>query len=162
VTTRAELLTWADAAAIRTDELLDNGDGAAYVYELRALRLTIAASIAGSGEEERSSFEQWAEVELMGHRNRIARVREIEIGHRTFLELHCLNDQRTCATCGYQHAGSTRTIGIHGEHEFAAPDEFTIEVYSPSAVFCLTPITEEAARQQMAPDELTRREEIPF
>src|SRR5258706_13013958 len=57
------------------------------------------------------AFEGWAEIELMGHRQRIAYVREIEIAHRGFLEL---------------------TWPFRGEEQR--------EIYAASAVFSLAPI----------------------
>lgn len=77
----------------------------------------------------RPSFEGWADIELMGHRTRVAHVRELEIAHRGFLELTWRKGEVECR-----------------------------EIYSPTAVFCLTPLEDEEQARKL----LEAREDIPF
>lgn len=69
-----------------------------------------------------TSFEGWALVELMGHRTRAGRVTEVEAFGTKLLRLD---------------------IPVAGEGE---ETEFVSEHYSGSAIYCLTPATEEFAR----------------
>lgn len=90
-----------------------------------------AALLLDALEPKKPAFEGWADVELMGHRQRIAYVREFELAHRGFLEL----------------------TWREGELDHR-------EIYSPSAVFCLTPIAEPLG---LTDDDLNRnRDDIPF
>jgi hypothetical protein len=74
-----------------------------------------AALLLDALEPKKPAFEGWADVELMGHRRRIAYVRELELAHRGFLELTWRDSQEI-------------------EHR---------EIYSASAVFSLTPLDNE-------------------
>lgn len=77
-------------------------------------------------EPERPSvFEGWADVELMGHRSRIAYLREVELGHRGFLELTWTE--------------------ANGDGD----DINRCEIYSPAAVFSITPLDGEAEADQL-------------
>jgi hypothetical protein len=69
--------------------------------------------------EERSIFEGWAILELMGHRRLGGFVQEQEIAGHGFLR-----------------------IDVPGENGNASASQF----YSPGSVYCLTPTTEEMAR----------------
>ena len=90
-----------------------------------------AATLIAALEPRKPAFEEgWYEVELMGHRRRVAHVRELEIAHRGFLDLR-----------------------------WKAGDVEQREIYSPSAVFCLTPLEDEAAAERLA---AVDRDEIPF
>jgi hypothetical protein len=80
-----------------------------------------------------SAFEGWADVELMGHRTRIAYVREIELAHRGFFEL------------------TWNETGNHGTIERR-------EIYSPTAVFSITPLDDEAEAERLR----EARDDIPF
>ena len=64
-------------------------------------------------------FDQWAIVELMGHRRLAGQVTEQEIAGQAFIRLD-----------------------IH-----ATADETVTQFYSPSAVYCITPTSEETARR---------------
>lgn len=92
-----------------------------------------AVEIIAMLEPREPGFEGWADVELMGHRQRVAYVKPIEIAHRGFLEL-------------------TWTVG----------EQHCREIYSPSAVFCLTPLEEEQARALLSPYVPNGNDEIPF
>lgn len=69
---------------------------------------------------EKEPFEGWAIVELMGHRRLAGYVREVEIAGAGMLRLD-----------------------VPGEKE---GETVATRFYSPSALYCLTPTTEETAR----------------
>jgi hypothetical protein len=71
-------------------------------------------------EPHQGGYEGWADVELMGHRRRIAHVREIELGRRGFLEL------------------TWNELGVELR-----------EIYSPTAIFCLTPLEDAIAADEL-------------
>lgn len=74
---------------------------------------------------ERESFEGWAVLELMGHRKLGGYLREQEIAGAGFLRIDI--------------------PGVPGEH--GAPDvPGATQFYAPSAVYGITPTTEEVAR----------------
>lgn len=68
---------------------------------------------------EQEIFEGWVVLELMGHRRLAGRMREQQIGGASFLRLDV-------------------------EDEAGTP--LATQYYSPSAVYCITPTTEEIAR----------------
>lgn len=71
-------------------------------------------------DTERSVFEGWAILELMGHRRLGGYVQEQEIAGHGFLRIDVPGD-----TVGETHS---------------------TQFYSPGSVYCLTPVSEEAAR----------------
>ena len=80
-------------------------------------------------EVDSKAFEEWAILELMGHRKLAGKVSEYTIGGAPFIR-----------------------IDIPGN---------ATQFYSPSAVYCITPTTEELARQFAAshtPEPVTRWE----
>ena len=101
--------------------------------------------------EER--FQQWCILELMGHRRLAGLVTETEVGGATFLKLDVPGENQPCPVCtdtvktllvidGQEHevcpqCGGSRTV----------PHWEASQYYSPSAVYCITPTTEEIARQ---------------
>lgn len=78
----------------------------------------------------------WAILELMGHRRLGGFVSEEEIAGKGFLR-----------------------IGIPGDDG----EEYAVQFYSPAAVYCVTPCTEEAARAvaAMSRPEPVKRWELP-
>jgi len=68
---------------------------------------------------EETTFDEWAVLELMGHRRLGARVREQQIAGAAFLRVDVPDTTRQPAFTQY---------------------------YPPSAVYCITPTTEEIAR----------------
>lgn len=79
------------------------------------------------------AFEGWAILELMGHRRLAGRVSEATIGGGSFLRLDVPGENGDMAT----------------------------QFYSPSAVYCITPTTEDIARavaKRCAPTPVTRYE----
>lgn len=72
---------------------------------------------------EKDAFEGWAILELMGHRKLAGYVKQEEIAGSGFLR-----------------------IDVPGEGDGAIATQF----YSPSAVYCLTPTTEDMARKVAA------------
>lgn len=72
-------------------------------------------------------FKGWAILELMGHRRLAGLVSEQEIGGSGFLRLDV--------------PGPSTSDGPSGPSDFIAT-----QFYSPSAVYCLTPTSEEMAR----------------
>jgi hypothetical protein len=74
-----------------------------------------------SQPETNTGFQQWAILELMGHRRLAGLVSEVEI----FGSKMC------------------RVDVYHGQ----AQEAMTTQFYGGSAIYCMTPITEEVARQ---------------
>src|ERR1700738_2380917 len=70
--------------------------------------------------EEQSGFESWAILEVMGHRRLGGFVREVQVAGAGFLR-----------------------IDVPGD---ADGDTHSTQFYPPSSVYCLTPVSEEAAR----------------
>lgn len=68
---------------------------------------------------ESEKFEHWAILELMGHRRLAGKLSEEQIGGATFLR-----------------------IDVPGKDGFK-----TTQFYSPSAVYCITPTSEQIARE---------------
>lgn len=67
------------------------------------------------------SFEEWAILELMGHRKMAGLVREVAVGGASFIR-----------------------IDVPGKEA----GKFTAtQFYNPSAVYCMTPVAEDLARQ---------------
>lgn len=79
--------------------------------------------------EEQAAYEGWAIIELMGHRRLAGRVSEAQLAGAAFLRLDIP---------GYLHTEPT------GEQEERGG---ATQFYSPQAVYCITPTTEEIARQ---------------
>lgn len=118
----------------------------------------------------REQFEGWAIVELMGHRRLGAYVREAEIGGAAMLRLDIPEHpwQAEGCTCGSVNPGSID----HNEHThvcrmFRAPDEVepldihATQFYSPSALYCLTPTTEQMARAIRSKPQPVQQWELP-
>jgi len=79
--------------------------------------------------ETKDAFEGWAIVELMGHRRLAGYVREVEIAGQGMLRLD---------VPGWIHTEPTGE-----QEERGAATQF----YSPNALYCLTPTTEDIARR---------------
>lgn len=100
-------------------------------------------------------YEGWAIVELMGHRRLGAFVSEVEIAGAAMLRLDVPEHpwQEGC-TCGSEKPDSTHHDDHHYDcHMFRDPDAddrpvdvHATQFYSASALYCLTPTTEEMAR----------------
>lgn len=69
--------------------------------------------------DEQDTFDEWAILELMGHRRLAGRLTEQEIGGASFLRLDVYDAEKVVTT----------------------------QFYSASAVYCITPTTEEIARR---------------
>jgi hypothetical protein len=82
------------------------------------------------------AFEEWAILELMGHRRLAGLVREQTIGSASFIRID---------------------VFIEGEKAVAT------QFYNPDAVYCMTPVSEELARQVAKRDQPTpvSRWELP-
>ncbi|KKL54499.1 hypothetical protein LCGC14_2264800 [marine sediment metagenome] len=70
--------------------------------------------------EQQNHFDQWVILELMGHRKQAGRLTERTIGGKGFLQ-----------------------IDIPGREKI---DKMRTQLYSPDAVYCITPVTEAVAR----------------
>jgi hypothetical protein len=81
-------------------------------------------------------FEGWADVEIMGHRRRTGEVRNALVGDRVFVEIR-------------EPPYDGPTSGKHEER---------VEIYSPTAVFALSPLEDESAAVRLLCD----RDDIPF
>lgn len=87
-----------------------------------------------TGRDTESAFEGWAVLELMGHRRIGGRVREQEIAGTKMLR-----------------------VDIPGD----GPEDYATQFYGGSAIYCLTPTTEEMARaaaKASRPEPVTRWE----
>ena len=108
--------------------------------------------------EER--FEGWAILELMGHRRLAGYVREVELAGSGMLRLDVPDEEdgdKTCEECGANSADGCICEPALG------PVQAT-QFYSPSAVYCLTPTTEQLARdvaRRARPQPVTRFELPP-
>lgn len=71
-------------------------------------------------DEQQTGFEAWAVLELMGHRRLGGFVREVQLAGAGFLRIDVPGD-------------------VEGETH-------STQFYPPSSVYCLTPVTEEAAK----------------
>jgi hypothetical protein len=97
-------------------------------------------------------FESWAIVELMGHRRLGGYVRAVELAGAAMLRIDVPELAEPRCTC-WSHAPES---GNQEDHQagcmlFApsgAPpsDIYATQFYSASALYCLTPTTEQAAR----------------
>ena len=67
-----------------------------------------------------TAFDEWAVVELLGHRKVVGRVTEQQIAGAGFLR-----------------------VDIPGEGQ-----DFTTQFYGPASIYCITPTTEEIARSR--------------
>lgn len=75
------------------------------------------------GSEQNETFDEWAIVELMGHRRLAGRVREVT-----------------------QFGGAFLRLDVPGDGDEIAATQF----YAPAAVYCLTPCSEATARKVAA------------
>ena len=71
-----------------------------------------------------TKFEQWANVELMGHQRVVGRCTQEMIAGAPMLR-----------------------IDIPSEDEHASDEEFTTRYYGSSAIYCITVVSEEVARK---------------
>jgi len=69
---------------------------------------------------EQKAFEEWTILELMGHRRLAGLVREQTIGSASFIRID---------------------VFVEGDQAIAT------QFYNPSAVYCMTPVSEEMARR---------------
>jgi len=77
--------------------------------------------VSKADDVRKETFEEWAILELMGHRRLAGRLSEQQIGGASFLRIDV----------------------FVGKAKKALASQF----YSPSAVYCITPTTETIARQ---------------
>ena len=119
--------------------------------------------------ESENGFEGWAIVELMGHRRLGAWVSETEIGGASMLRLDIPNHpwQDGC-TCGSDEPANLDHEAHQGHcHMFREPGEakpvdvYATQFYSPAALYCLTPTTEEMARAIRSRPEPVTAWELP-
>lgn len=109
-------------------------------------------------EQQEQKFEQWAIVELMGHRRLAAKVTEQVIAGQAMLRIDVPQVEVECRCCqagipieGKQGGwkGHVRRLGS-GTEQWADCVKETIpgftQFYGPQAIYCLTPTTEEVAR----------------
>lgn len=114
----------------------------ALVYQLRAVRLTLAAALQPPQPRADAPPEiepGWYGVDLMGHRTRTGHVRPVTLAGRPLIEI------REPEHRGYLNG----RVGTVAEK---------VEYYSPAAIFSLHPTTETAALEHLA----DRDADIPF
>ena len=75
-----------------------------------------------------ATYEGWAILELMGHRERPGYVKEVEIA-----------------------GGKMLRIDIPVQKDDAGQDVTVTEFYSSGAIYCMTPCSEELARSRVTP-----------
>lgn len=121
--------------------------------------------------EAEHGFEGWAIVELMGHRRLGAWVSETDVAGAgaAMLRLDIPNHpwQDGC-TCGSDDPGNLDHEAHQSHcHMFRAPgddkpvDVYATQFYSASALYCLTPTTEEMARAVRSRPEPVTAWELP-
>jgi len=72
------------------------------------------------------AFEEWAILELMGHRRLAGLVREVSIGGASFIRIDVPGEGPD----------------VQGRESWTAT-----QFYNPAAVYCMTPVSEELARE---------------
>jgi len=72
------------------------------------------------------AFEEWAILELMGHRRLAGLVREVSIGGASFIRIDVPGEGPD----------------VQGNESWTAT-----QFYNPAAVYCMTPVSEEMARK---------------
>jgi hypothetical protein len=103
-----------------------------------------------------AEYEGWAIVELMGHRRLAGWVQEVELAGAPMLRLDVPEHEwLDGCTCGSEQPASDDPYK-HQHHcfRFSDDDRATLrpvdvhatQFYSPAALYCLTPTTEETAR----------------
>lgn len=98
--------------------------------------------VSGDGSER---FEGWAILELMGHRRLAGYVQEAELAGGAFLRLDVPDPDELPGPIGGTHA------------------PLATQFYAPHAVYCLTPTTEETAREvaRLSRPQPVKRWELP-
>jgi hypothetical protein len=104
-------------------------------------------------DEAKEAFAGWAIVELMGHRRLAGYVQEVELAGAGMLRLDVPERPPGVCTCRSTDPDSL-SHEDHGPFCFLfAPegsppaDVHATQFYSPAALYCLTPTTEETARR---------------
>ncbi|MGH3439873.1 MAG: hypothetical protein ACRDRN_25940 [Sciscionella sp.] len=108
-------------------------------------------------QTEPTAFEGWVILELMGHRRLAGYLCERQIGGVNFLRLDVPGSEiceRCTGQCGLQEVDPDGRP-THTEDPCAECDGFgtkltATQFYSASAVYCITPTTEETARKVAA------------
>lgn len=103
---------------------------------------------------EPAAFEGWVILELMGHRRLAGHLQEKQIGGASFLRLDVPSPEvceRCAGSCGLQEVDLDGRP-THTEDPCSECDGFgtrltATQFYAPSAVYCITPTTEETARR---------------
>lgn len=93
------------------------------------------------------TFAEWAILELLGHRRLAGYLTEQEVAGRGFLRLDVPGDkvcERCCGEASPTRAGAE--VPCPACHGFGTELTAT-QLYSPGAVYCITPTTENIARQ---------------
>lgn len=113
----------------------------------------------------------WAIIELMGHRRLAGYVQEVEVAGQGMLRLDVPDHPwRNGCTCGsadpesLDHEKHNHTCQMFRADDDLEPrDVIATQFYSPSALYCLTPTTEEIARglAQRAKPAPVARYELP-
>lgn len=103
-------------------------------------------------DTDRTPFEGWAILELMGHRRLAGYVRETELAGTGMLRLDVPTHAVAVCTCGstdpdsISHVDHQHDCMLFQDENAAPPDAQATQFYSPSSVYCLTPTTETVAR----------------
>ena len=106
---------------------------------------------------EATAFKDWVILELMGHRRLAGYLTEVQIGGVSFLRLDVpSNDVCTrCSGNGGLQESDLDGRPLHTEDPCTDCDGYgtplqATQFYAPSAVYCITPTTEEIARKVAA------------
>ncbi|MGH3693253.1 MAG: hypothetical protein ACRDRX_04505 [Pseudonocardiaceae bacterium] len=133
-------------------------------------RVPTIGILEGEHVSEQAAFEGWTILEVMGHRRLAGYLCEQQIGGASFLRLDIPGNE-TCTRC----SGACGLQGVdldgrptHTEEPCTECNGFGTQLkatqfYSASAVYCITPTTEEVARRIAARTQVTpvQRWELP-
>jgi hypothetical protein len=106
------------------------------------------------GGIEQATFEGWVILELMGHRRLAGYLSEQQIGGASFLRIDVPSSDlcERCAGAGGLQETDLDLRPTHTEDPCTDCNGYgtklsATQLYAPSAVYCITPTTEETARK---------------
>lgn len=111
--------------------------------------------------ETKPTFEGWAILELMGHRRLAGHISEAQIGGASFIRIDVPNGctgtsaswcpvHGDCTCPEPNEAKNDPGCPLHADQSAHGAEAVATQFYSPSAVYCLTPTTQEMAMKVAA------------
>ena len=111
--------------------------------------------------ENVNTFEGWAILELMGHRRLAGLLSETQIGGAAFIRIDVPNQctetsanwcpvHGKCACPDRSAAKDDPACPLHSEKSEHGAENVATQFYAPSAVYCITPVSETLARKVAA------------